>query len=104
MLASYRRTWRDPAAIHGSCSDYRAAGSVDLQHDSADLEVLVRAPTLAYYGAKGVMARLFDIPAQWRKRCSDVTGASAPGGHFFVDQFPDQTAQTLLDFLAANPS
>jgi haloacetate dehalogenase len=47
MLASYGRTWRDPAAIHGSCSDHRAAGSVDLQHDSADLEVLVRAPTLA---------------------------------------------------------
>jgi haloacetate dehalogenase len=100
MLASYRRTWRDPAAIHGSCSDYRAAGSVDLQHDSADLEVLVRA----YFGAKGVMARLFDIPAQWRRRCSNVTEASAPGGHFFVDQFPGETAATLLGFLAANQS
>jgi haloacetate dehalogenase len=101
MLASYRRAWRDPAAIHGSCSDYRAAGSIDLEHDSADLEVKVRAPTLVYFGSKGFMARLFDIPAQWRKRCTDVTEASAPGGHFFVDQFPRETAQTLLAFLAA---
>jgi haloacetate dehalogenase len=102
MLASYRRTWRDPAAIHGSCSDYRAAASVDLQHDMADIERQVHAPTLVYYGAKGVMARLFDLPAQWRRRCTHITEASAPGGHFFVDQFPDETANTLLGFLAAN--
>jgi haloacetate dehalogenase len=104
MLASYRRTWRDPAAIHGSCSDYRAAASVDLQHDTADLDLKVQAPTLVYFGSKGVMARLFDLPAQWRKRCTHLTEASAPGGHFFVDQFPDATASTLLGFLAANRS
>lgn len=103
MLASYRRTWRNPDAIHGSCSDYRAAGSVDLQHDSADLEVKVKVPTLVYFGSKGVMARLFDLPAQWRKRCTNVIEASEPGGHFFVDQFPKQTADTLLGFLAGNP-
>jgi haloacetate dehalogenase len=102
MLMSYRRSWRDPAAIHGSCSDYRAAASVDLQHDSADLEVKVRVPTLVYYGARGVMARLFDIPAEWRKRCSNVAEAAAPGGHFFVDQFPRETASTLESFLAAH--
>jgi len=28
MLAAYRRAWRDPAMIHGSCSDYRAAASM----------------------------------------------------------------------------
>jgi haloacetate dehalogenase len=50
------------------------------------------------------MARLFDLPAEWRKRCSNVTEAAAPGGHFFVDQFPNETAVTLLGFLAANPS
>jgi haloacetate dehalogenase len=104
MLASYRRTWRDPAAIHGSCSDYRAAVSVDLQHDTADLDIQVHAPTLVYFGSKGVMARLFDLPAQWRKRCTHVLEATAPGGHFFVDQFPDETAKTLSGFLAANRS
>ena len=26
--------WRDPAMIHGSCSDYRAAATIDLEHDA----------------------------------------------------------------------
>ena len=43
---------------------------------------------------------LFDIPAEWRKRCADVTSASLPGGHFFVDRFPEETARILGDFLA----
>jgi haloacetate dehalogenase len=104
MLASYRRTWRDPATIHGTCSDYRAAGSIDLQHDTADLDVVVEVPVLAFFGSRGVMARLFDLPAEWRSRCANVTEASLPGGHFFVDQFPDETARILLKFLAANQS
>jgi haloacetate dehalogenase len=45
------------------------------------------------------MARLFDLPAEWRLRLADMTAASLPGGHFFVDQFPEDTAQVLEDFL-----
>lgn len=102
MLEEYRRAWRDPAMIHGACSDYRAAASVDLRHDTADLDRKVLNPTLVFYGANGAMAQLFDIPNEWRKRCANVTAASLPGGHFFVDQFPEETARTLLAFLAAH--
>jgi len=99
VLAEYRRAWRTPEMIHGSCSDYRAAATVDLAHDQADIERRVECPTLVLYGATGVMARLFDIPAEWRKRCAQVTEASIPGGHFFVDQFGRETAQVLSSFL-----
>jgi haloacetate dehalogenase len=99
MIAEYRRAWRDPGMIHGSCSDYRAAASIDLEHDAADIDKRVQCPTLAFYGASGQMARLFDIPAEWRKRCADLSTSSLPGGHFFVDQFPNDVAQTLTDFL-----
>ena len=99
MLAEYRRCWRDPGMIHGSCSDYRAAATIDLEHDGADIDMKVGCPTLVFYGAKGAMHRLFDIPATWRKRCSDVTAESLPGGHFFVDQFPAETAAILRKFL-----
>jgi haloacetate dehalogenase len=102
MLAEYRRTWRTPEAIHGSCSDYRAAAMVDLRHDEADLDRKVACPTLVFYGSEGVMARLFDIPAEWRKRCSHVTEASLPGGHFFVDQYANDTARILAEFLGAH--
>jgi haloacetate dehalogenase len=100
MLGEYRRAWRDPAMIHGSCSDYRAAATVDLKLDMADITRVVGAPTLALYGANGQMAQLFDIPAEWRKRCATVEAASLPGGHFFVDQFPDPTAQILSQYFS----
>jgi haloacetate dehalogenase len=102
MLAEYRRAWHDPAMIHGSCSDYRAAASIDLEHDTADIDRKVPCPTLVLYGSAGQMAQLFDLPAQWRKRCVDVRDATLPGGHFFVDQFPDETARILAEFLAGH--
>jgi haloacetate dehalogenase len=52
------------------------------------------------YGSDGQLAQLFDIPAQWRARCADVTDASLPGGHFFVDQFANETVTNLKGFLA----
>lgn len=100
MLADYRRCWRDPEMIHGSCSDYRAAATIDLDHDGADLHRKVACRTLVLYGAAGTMAGCFDIPAEWRKRCSDVRAASLPGGHFFVDQFPQETSDILVKFLS----
>jgi haloacetate dehalogenase len=100
MLGEYRRAWRNPAMIHGSCSDYRAAATVDLEHDTADIHRKATCPTLVVFGSEGHMAKLFDIPAQWRKRCEDVTAASLPGGHFFVDQFGEETANLLGEFLA----
>jgi haloacetate dehalogenase len=99
MLAAYRQAWRQPQTIHGSCSDYRAAASIDLEHDEADLDHKIECPTLVFYGSTGVMARLFDIPAEWRKRCAHVTDRSLPGGHFFVDQFASETATVLTEFL-----
>ena len=100
MLADYRRCWRDPAMIHGSCADYRAAATTDLEHDRADLDRKVACPALVLYGAAGTMARCFDILAEWGKRCADVRAASLPGGHSFVDQFPRETADILAGFLS----
>jgi haloacetate dehalogenase len=100
MMAEYRRCWNDPNMIHGSCSDYRAAATIDLEHDAADLSAKVACPTLACWGEKGPMARYYDIAAEWRERCADVRAASLPGSHFFIDQFPKETAKILLDHLA----
>lgn len=99
MLAAYRRSWREPAMIHGSCSDYRAAAGIDLEHDAADIDRKVACPTLALWGGNGVMHKLFDMAAAWRKRCAKVSPQTLPGGHFFVDQFPIETARVLTDFL-----
>lgn len=99
MIAEYRRCWRDPAAIHGMTADYRAATTIDLAHDTADIDKKVACPALAIWGTLGAMHRLFDMGAEWRKRCADLETATLPGGHFFVDQYPEETAEKLMAFL-----
>jgi haloacetate dehalogenase len=78
---------------------FGAAASVDLAHDIADNDRRIACPTLVFYGSTGQMAQLFDIPAEWRKRCANVTEASLPGGHFLIDQFPQRVAEILAGFL-----
>jgi haloacetate dehalogenase len=100
QLAEYRRCWRSPATIHSMCSDYRAALTIDLAHDKIDIETPIACPTLALWGASGVMAQLFDMEGEWRKRASTLDVATLPGGHFFVDQYPEETAACLKGFFS----
>jgi haloacetate dehalogenase len=101
QLADYRRCWRQSGMIQGSCGDYRAAASVDLQHDQQDLHRQVQAPSLVFYAEHGVMKKLYDVPAQWQSRLAQMQSASLPGGHFFPDMRPQETADVLLRFLRA---
>jgi haloacetate dehalogenase len=100
MLAEYRRCWRDPAMIHASCCDYRAGASIDLEHDAADLHVRLACPTLALWGADGLMRTLMDIEAAWRARCADLRVGTIPGGHWFPEHAAAQTAAALQHFFA----
>ena len=99
QLQAYRTAWRNPAMIHGSCADYRAAIIVDLSHDTGDIHCKVECPALAFWGTAGLMHQLFDMEAEWEKRLAKPQFATLPGGHFFPDQFPEETAARLLQFL-----
>jgi haloacetate dehalogenase len=98
-LAEYRRCFADPATIHASCEDYRAAASIDLRHDEADMDRKVDCPLLALWGQKGVMERNFDVAATWRERASDVRGQAIDAGHFLAEEQPEATTAALRDFL-----
>lgn len=100
QLAQYRRCWRDKATIHGMCADYRAAATIDLAHDTADIATRLDCPVLAFWGSGGAMHKLFDMEAVWRKRCNNLETATLPGGHFFIDHMPRETALRLELFLA----
>ncbi|WP_417210965.1 alpha/beta fold hydrolase [Antarctobacter sp.] len=101
QLAAYRAAWADPACRRAMCDDYRAAIEVDFHLDAADLGRRVPCPALVLYGADGAMARAYDVPATWADRLADMTARAIPGGHFFVDQSPQQTADALRAFLIA---
>ncbi|MEL6452637.1 MAG: alpha/beta hydrolase [Pseudomonadota bacterium] len=98
-LAAYRTAWRDANTIRCMCNDYRAAIDVDFALDAADLDRRVDAPSLVLYGADGVMAQAYDVPATWADRLSDMQAAAVPGGHFFPDTHPDETQTALAHFL-----
>ncbi len=100
-LYAYRQSWRWPDTIAAMCNDYRAALAQDFDHDAADLGRRVGCPALVLYGVDGAMARHYDVPATWADRLDDMRARSMPGGHFFVDLHPEETAEALLDFLAA---
>ncbi|MBN3785610.1 alpha/beta hydrolase [Burkholderia sp. Ac-20353] len=103
QLAAYRNSWRDAATIAGYCNDYRAALAVDLQDDLADQRQVISAPALVLYGASGVMAKLYDLPAAWADRCASLKTAAIPGGHFFPDSAPVNVLEQLTAFLTSHP-
>ncbi|MFZ1425147.1 MAG: alpha/beta hydrolase [Geminicoccaceae bacterium] len=101
-LDEYERCFADPATIHGSCEDYRAAATIDLEHDEADLEHRVGCPLLVLWGEQGLMHRHFDVLATWREKCAGpVEGRALPCGHFLPEEQPDTTGAELMRFFSA---
>jgi haloacetate dehalogenase len=87
--------------IHASCEDYRAAASIDLEHDRADREAgrRVRAPLLALWGKHGVVERCFQPLEEWRRVADDVRGCALPAGHYLPEEVPDLVCDQLEEFL-----
>ena len=97
--AEYERCFVAPA-IHASCEDYRAAASIDLDHDRADREAKrkVRAPLLALWGAHGVVEKCFRTMDEWRRVADDVRGRALPAGHYLPEEVPALVADELEAF------
>ena len=98
-LAEYKRCFRDPATIHATCEDYRAAAGIDLEHDRADRERKIACPLLVLWGAGGVIERTYDTLAVWRARAEDASGRALPCGHFLPEEAPEETLAELVAFL-----
>lgn len=102
--AEYIAAWT-PDTISASCEDYRAAATIDLRHDDADVEAGRRLamPLQALWAERGAIERLFDCLALWRERASDVRGHALPGGHYLAEEYPEELLAALLPFLQAAP-
>ena len=99
-LEEYLQAFRDPAVIHGSCEDYRAAISIDIEHDDADGDARLPMPLLALWGAHGAIERHFDCLALWRERAQDVRGRSLDGGHYLAEEIPEIIADAFGELFA----
>lgn len=101
-FAEYQRCF-DPATIHASCEDYRAAASVDLEHDEADLgKKKISCPLVVLWGANGVLERLYDVLEVWGPYAEqEVRGRALDAGHYLAEERPGETLAELLPFLGA---
>lgn len=99
ILSEYLRTYRDPATIHAICEDYRAAATIDLDHDRADCDRRIAVPLLALWGAKGVVGETYDVLQTWRDKALDVRGRALDCGHAIPEEAPEDLMSELLAFL-----
>ena len=100
VVEEYVRLFSDPACIHATCEDYRAAATIDLSHDRADLQTKVQAPLLVLWGGKGLVGSAYDPIACWRERAADVRGFAIDCGHFIPEEKPDETIKVLREFFS----
>jgi haloacetate dehalogenase len=103
IRSAYVDSLRDPAHVHAICEEYRAAATIDREHDENDrargqkigcpLLVLWSAGALdTWYADEGGPLEL------WREYAADVRGHRMDGGHFFPEESPDSTCDALRQF------
>jgi haloacetate dehalogenase len=110
VRATYVKALRDPAHIHAICEEYRAAATLDRQHDETDRRAgrRIASPILAIWSAEGALNTWYVDDggplAIWRTWGEDVEGHPIEAGHFFPEEAFEQTSETLSRFFAADRS
>lgn len=101
-LQDYMAAAHDPHMIAGMCEDYRAAATIDLQHDRTSRTEgrRVQCPMLVLWGAQGRIGGWYDPLDLWRQYCdADVTGHPIESGHYLAEEAPDQVLSAVQPFL-----
>jgi len=105
-LEDYLACFRDPETVRAICEDYRAAATVDCEHDEADRRMgrRIACPVLALWGERARLEGWYDTLAVWREWADDVRGGPLPGGHYLPEECPEETTAALLAFFGNLPA
>jgi haloacetate dehalogenase len=100
-FADYLAALKEPGTIAAICEDYRAAATIDLEHDRASRAAgqRISCPLLVLWGAMGRVGAWYDVPGVWRLYAEDVRGAPMPSGHYVAEEAPAETLAALAAFL-----
>ena len=102
---AYIDALRSREAVHAICEEYRAAATLDREHDEADRRAgqTIACPVLALWSEGSSLDTWYadaggplGILRQW---APNVSGRAVRGGHFFPEQNPDETVAALRDFM-----
>ncbi|MGI9533783.1 MAG: alpha/beta fold hydrolase [Thermodesulfobacteriota bacterium] len=98
-VSEYIRCFIDPDCIHGSCEDYRAASTIDLEHDEEDMGKKILCPLLVLWGNEGFVHRKYDVLDTWKERAVNVSGRALDSGHFIPEENPELLLAELISFI-----
>ena len=101
-LSEYLTAFKQPDVIHSSCEDYRAAASIDIEHDNADQGKKLLMPVLALWAKLGVIESCFDALELWRLRADKVEGEALEAGHYMAEEIPKDIAKRMSEFFLFN--
>lgn len=98
----YIEQFTDPARTHAICEQYRAAATLDYQHDEADRgRVKISCPTLALWSADGAVGAWYEPLQVWAQWADDLAGTSINAGHFLPEEAPGEVLRELVAFLSS---
>jgi haloacetate dehalogenase len=100
----YLAALRTPGTVEAICEDYRAAATIDLEHDSASRAAgqRVTCPLLALWGAKGKVGAWYEPLEVWRRYAGgSVSGGPLASGHYLAEEAPEAVLAALDGFLDA---
>lgn len=100
-IAEYQRCLAQPGAAHALCEDYRAANTIDLEHDRADREAgrKIRCPVSVLWGRHGIIERCFDPLSEWRAVAERVEGEALACGHYIPEEAPEALLGHITRFM-----
>ena len=101
-LSEYLTAFKQSEVIHSSCEDYRAAASIDIEHDNADQGKKLLMPVLALWAKLGVIESCFDALELWRLRADKVEGEALEAGHYMAEEIPKDIAKRMSEFFFFN--
>ena len=100
---AYLKSFKQFKRIHGSCEDYRASATIDLEHDKKDRNKKLNIPIQVLWGKKGVIEKQFKPIKIWQKYSNKkVVGVAVKSGHFIPEQNPKETIKQLKSFFLKN--
>ena len=99
----YCHQFSNPECISGSCADYEAGATTDVQEQESDQKEgkKVKLPLLVLYSASN-LGRMHDVPAVWQDWCEGelkTHGVPEKYGHFLPEECPDIIAKHVSEFI-----
>lgn len=99
----YCHQFTNPECISGSCADYAAGATVDIEEQQADQKAdrKVKLPVYVLYSASN-LGSMHDVPKvweQWSEGELKTFGVPDGYGHFLPEECPEIIAKHVIDWI-----